>query len=58
MPDLPLTIGNYGRSRVNLPQERLVNAYVEKSPGGPSGEIRTTRPGEAHLTSVIILIWS
>lgn len=45
MPDLPLTLANYGRSRVNLPQTRLVNAYVEKSPGGPSGEIRTTRPG-------------
>ena len=45
MPDLPLTVANYGRSRVNLPQTRLVNAYMEKSPGGPSGEIRTTRPG-------------
>ena len=45
MPDLPLTVGNYGRSRVNLPQTRLVNAYIEKSSGGPSNVIRTTRPG-------------
>ena len=45
MPDLPLTVGNYGRSRVDLPQTRLVNSYIEKSPGGPSKVIRTTRPG-------------
>lgn len=45
MPDLPLTKGNYGRSRVDLPQLRLLNAYIESSPGGPSSEIRTTRPG-------------
>lgn len=45
MPELKLTFGNYGRSRVNLPQVRLVNAYVEPSRGGPSEAIRTTRPG-------------
>ena len=45
MPSLPMTVANYGRSRVDLPQTRLVNAYIEKSPGGPSGAIRTARPG-------------
>jgi hypothetical protein len=34
---LDLTTGNYGRTRVGLPTTRLVNAYIESSPGGPSG---------------------
>lgn len=45
MPELPLTTGNYGRSRSDLPQTKLVNAYIEVSPGGPQQTIRTTRPG-------------
>lgn len=34
-----------GRPRLDLPPVRAVNCYLEKSPGGPSGEVRTTRPG-------------
>jgi len=45
VPDLELSLGNYGRSRVDLPQLRLLNAYIEITKGGPSQYIRTTRPG-------------
>lgn len=43
--ELELTVGNYGRPSLNLPQTRLVNAYVEETPGGPHQQIRTRRPG-------------
>ena len=46
---ISLTTANYGRPRVDLPQTRLVNAYIEKSPGGPTEAIRTARPGLTPL---------
>ena len=46
---IALTTANYGRPRVDLPQTRLVNAYIEKSPGGPTEAIRTARPGLTPL---------
>ena len=42
---LALTTANYGRPRADLPQPRLVNAYIEGSPGGPTESVRTARPG-------------
>jgi hypothetical protein len=45
MPDIPLTTGLQGRPRVGLPPLRLVNAYSEASPGGPTAAMRTARPG-------------
>lgn len=43
--EIQLTTANYGRPRLGLPDTRLVNAYIESSPGGPTDSIRTTRPG-------------
>lgn len=45
MPPLELTVGNYGRPRVGLPTKRLVNAYAEATPEGPSTTARIPRPG-------------
>lgn len=45
MPDLDLTVANYGRPRVSLPTTRLVNAYIEESKGGPTASARIPRPG-------------
>lgn len=49
---IQLTTGNYGRQRLGLPQTRLINAYVESSPGGPLQDIRTTRPGLTQVYNV------
>jgi len=45
MPVLALTNGNYGRPRVGLPQQRLINAYAEATKEGPSEVSRLPRPG-------------
>lgn len=45
MPPIPLTIGNYGRPRVGLPELRLVNCYPEATKEGPSETARIPRPG-------------
>lgn len=43
--EIQLTSANYGRPRLGLPSTRLVNAYIEATPGGPTQSVRTTRPG-------------
>ena len=43
--EIKLSTGNYGKPSINLPIERLVNAYVEQTPGGPQNDVRTARPG-------------
>lgn len=45
MPDLPLSVGNYGRPRVGLPTTRAVNCYVEATKEGPTRAARIPRPG-------------
>lgn len=45
MPEIPLTIGHYGRPRVGLPTQRLVNCYPEATKEGPSTVARIPRPG-------------
>jgi hypothetical protein len=45
MPDLPLTVGHYGRPRVGLPSQRLVNCFPEATKEGPSTAARIPRPG-------------
>lgn len=45
MPALEMCVGNYGRPRVGLPQQRLVNAYAEATKEGPSTVARIPRPG-------------
>lgn len=45
MPDIALTSGHLGRPRLDLPPIRMVNAFLEKTPGGPTAAVRTSRPG-------------
>lgn len=45
MPALQLTPGHLGRQRLNLPPVRMVNAFLEATPGGPTEDVRTSRPG-------------
>lgn len=50
--ELQLTTGHTGRPRLSLPPVRMVNAYLEASPGGPSQAVRTSRAG---LTTQFII---
>lgn len=43
--EINLTSADFGRPRLGLPNSRLINAYIENTPGGPTQSIRTTRPG-------------
>ena len=43
--ELPFTSSQSSRPRLHLPNLQLQNALLESSPGGPTANIRTTRPG-------------
>jgi len=45
VPELPLTVGNYGRPTYGLPSTRAVNCYAEVTKGGPKNAARIARPG-------------
>jgi len=45
VPEFPLTSGLFGRPRLDLPPVRCVNAYFELTPGGPTKDVLTSRPG-------------
>ena len=47
--EIKLSTGNYGKPSINLPIERLVNAYAESTPAGPSDNMLTSRPGLTKL---------
>jgi len=49
--EIKLSTGNYAKPSLQLPVERLVNAYVESTPAGPSEDIRTARPGLTKIYS-------
>ena len=45
MPAIQLTPGHLARPRLGLPAIPAVNCILEKTPGGPSPDVRTSRPG-------------
>jgi hypothetical protein len=49
--DIPFGVGAYRRSAGGLPEARLVNCFVEKSPTSPTGIVLLSRPGlSAYLS--------
>jgi hypothetical protein len=52
VPPLQLTVGHLARPRLGLPAIPAVNCYLEKTPGGPTGNVLSSRPGLTQAYNV------